>query len=183
MPAIAHRPENEENRIITATLSAAVLGGTLAGPPGAIIGGLGGLLLADQVNKDKFMTKKRAFISFDYDHDSSLKHLLVGQAKNDDTPFDISDHSIKEPILTAWKDNARARIKGCDVVIVICGEYTHVATGVSAEIKIAQEEGVPYFLLWGYSEKTCSKPTAAKSTDKIYNWTWDNLKSLINGGR
>lgn len=26
---------------------------------------------------------------------------------------------------------------------------THLATGVSAEIKIAQEEGIPYFLFWG----------------------------------
>lgn len=34
-----------------------------------------------------FMAKTRTFISFDYDHDSDLKSLLVGQAKNDDSPF------------------------------------------------------------------------------------------------
>ncbi|MCZ7628547.1 MAG: hypothetical protein M5U19_05600 [Microthrixaceae bacterium] len=30
------------------------------------------------------------FISFDYDHDLDCKNLLVGQAKNPDTPFEIS---------------------------------------------------------------------------------------------
>lgn len=129
------------------------------------------------------MAKKRTFISFDYDHDLDLKTLLVGQAKNPDTPFEIADFSIKEPILQAWKDKARTRIKGCDVVIVICGEHTDTATGVAAELKIAQEEQVAYFLLWGRSDKTCVKPTSAKASDKIYKWTWDNLKALIEGTR
>lgn len=129
------------------------------------------------------MKKKRTFISFDYDHDLALKNLLVGQARNDDSPFEITDMSIKAPIDDDWKKKARTRIKGCDVVVVICGEYTNSATGVSAELKIAQEEGVNYFLLAGYSDKDCKKPTAAKSTDKMYKWTWDNLKKLINGAR
>jgi hypothetical protein len=37
-------------------------------------------------------------------------------------------------------------------------------------------------MLNGYSDRTC-KPLAALSTDKIYKWTWDNLKSLVSGGR
>lgn len=127
--------------------------------------------------------KKRVFISFDYDHDSDLKTLLVGQAKNPDSPFEITDMSIKEAIAKDWKDNARHRIKGCDLVIVICGEYTNSASGVSAELRLAQEEGIPYFLLWGRSGKTCLKPVAAKGTDSVYRWTWDNLKALIGGTR
>lgn len=126
---------------------------------------------------------KRAFISFDYDNDSDLKVLLVGQSKHPDTDFEIADFSIKEAIAWNWKDKARTRIKGCDVVIVICGERTNTASGVSAEVEIAQEEGTPYFLLWGRNGKTCVRPTAAKSTDKIYEWTWDNLKALVRGQR
>ena len=129
------------------------------------------------------MTKKRTFISFDYDHHSDLKTLLVGQARNSDSPFSITDMSIKETIAKDWKDNARTRIKGCDVVVVICGKYTNSAKGVSAELRIAQEEGIPYFLLWGRSKETCVMPTSAKSEDKIYKWTWDNLKALIGGAR
>lgn len=129
------------------------------------------------------MAKKRTFISFDYDHDSDLKTMLVGQARNSDSPFEITDMSIKETITSNWKANARTRIKGCDVVIVICGEHTNTASGVSTELKIAQEENIPYFLLFGRASKNCVKPLSAKNTDKMYNWTWDNLKSLINGAR
>jgi hypothetical protein len=31
--------------------------------------------------------------------------------------------------------------------------------------------------------KPAAKPKAAKNTDKMYKWTWDNLKTLIGGGR
>jgi glutamate formiminotransferase len=129
------------------------------------------------------MAKTKVFISFDYDHDVTLKTFLVGQSKLDDSPFELADWSIKEHIDENWKKKARTRIKSVDVVAVICGEHTHTATGVSAEVKIAQEEKVSYFLLKGYSDKTCTKPTQAKDADKMYKWTWENLKALIGGGR
>ena len=129
------------------------------------------------------MQKKRAYISFDFDHDSDLKALLVGQAKNPDSPFDIIDMSIKEVISDNWKASARRRIKSCDVVIVICGKYTNLASGVSAEVRIAQEENVPYFLLAGRADSQAVKPLAARSSDKVYRWTWENLGLLIRGCR
>jgi hypothetical protein len=129
------------------------------------------------------MAKTKVFISFDYDHDEILKTFLVGQSKHEDSPFELADWSIKEAIDQKWKDKARTRIRSVDVVAVICGQNTNTATGVSAEVKIAQEEEKPYFLLRGYSDKTCVKPTAALASDKIYDWTWDNLKKLIGGAR
>lgn len=126
---------------------------------------------------------RRTFISFDFDHDQALRNLLVGQAKNPESPFSISDWSVKEPMTGNWKEKVRERIRRTDLTIVICGEWTHTAAGVAEELKITREESEPYFLLWGYSDKTCTKPTSALSSDKIYNWTWDNLKSLINGAR
>lgn len=47
--------------------------------------------------------KTRVFISFDYDHDIDLKNLLVGQARHPDSPFEITDMSIKETIAKNWK--------------------------------------------------------------------------------
>lgn len=129
------------------------------------------------------MSKKRVFTAFDFDHDEDLRNLLVGQAKHSDSPFEMADWSVKEPYPGDWKSKVRSRIKGVDQVIILCGEHTDRATGVSEELKIAQEEGKPYFLLYGRSSKTCKKPLSAKSTDKIYNWTWDNLKALIGGSR
>lgn len=125
----------------------------------------------------------KAFISFDFDHDAGLKVCLAGQAKNPDSPFEIADYSVKEAFTGDWKSKVKERIKLVGVVIVLCGEHTGTATGVSAELEIAQELGKAYFLLKGYADKTCAKPKAAKATDKMYNWTWDNLKTLIGGGR
>lgn len=129
------------------------------------------------------MAKKRVFVSFDYDHDETLKTFLIGQAKHEDSPFELTDWSIKEAIDDNWKKHARTRIRAVDLVIAICGKHTDTATGVSAEITIAQEEKVDYVLLQGYSEGTAVKPKAARTTDKVYKWTWDNLKALVGGGR
>ncbi len=129
------------------------------------------------------MAKKRVFTSFDFDHDEDLRNLLVGQAKNPDMPFELADYSVKEPMTGNWKEKVRTRMRGVDIVLVMCGEHTDTAAGVSAELSIAQEEKKPYFLLWGRPNKTCKKPKSAKDGDKIYNWTWDNLKALIGGSR
>ncbi len=129
------------------------------------------------------MTKKRVFISFDFDHDEDLRNLLVGQAKNPDSPFEIADWSVKEPLTGNWKEKVRERIRRTDLTIIICGEWTHTATGVAEELRITREEGKPYFLLWGRARKKCTKPKTALPSDKIYKWTWDNLKKLIGGAR
>lgn len=129
------------------------------------------------------MAKTRVFTAFDFDNDEDLRTLLVGQSKNSDSPFELADWSVKEPMTGDWKAKVRTRIRSVDQVIIMCGEYTDKAVGVSAELKIAQEEGKLYFLLRGRSSETCKKPTAAKASDKMYNWTWDNLKALIGGRR
>ena len=112
-----------------------------------------------------------------------MRNLLAGQAKHPDSPFEIKDRSLKEPLTGDWKEKVRRRMDNIDVVIVICGEYTHTAAGVAAELTIAREAKKPYFLLWARSEKTCTKPKTALDSDKIYKWTWDNLKALIGGAR
>ncbi|HEV8413028.1 MAG TPA: TIR domain-containing protein [Bryobacteraceae bacterium] len=125
----------------------------------------------------------RIFTSFDFDHDAALRMLLVNQAKHPDTPFEIHDWSVKEPLGGDWKEKVRQKIRQVDQVIVICGEYTDTAAGVDIEIKIAQELGKPYFLLKGYKDKFCTRPKAARPEDKIYVWSWENLGILIHGGR
>ena len=124
----------------------------------------------------------RAFVSFDYDHDLVMKGALLAQSKLSDSPFAIADWSIKEASPT-WKSEARSRIRHCDVVIVLCGRHTHTATGVAEELKMAREEGIPYFLLAGYPTGNVTTPSTALPSDKLYKWTWDNLKNLVGGSR
>lgn len=115
------------------------------------------------------MLLKRAFISFDHDHDEGAKILLVGQAKHLDSPFEVTNLAFD------WK--------GIDVVIVLCGEWTHLAKGVALELSQAREKNKQYFLLAAYTDKNCRKPTSALGSDKVYQWTWDNLKELVDGVR
>jgi hypothetical protein len=89
------------------------------------------------------MAKTRVFTSFDFDYDEDLRNLLVGQAKNPDSPFELADWSVKEHMTGDWKSKVRERIRKVDQVIVICGEHTDTATGVSAELLIVQEEKSP----------------------------------------
>ncbi len=128
------------------------------------------------------MAATKVFISFDYDHDLDLKNFLVGQAKLADSPFEIEDWSVKNAS-PGWKADAKNRIARSDQVAVICGHDTHTAVGVNTEIELAREAGKPYFLLAGRATGVNTKPTTALSTDKLYKWTWDNLKSLIAGNR
>jgi hypothetical protein len=129
------------------------------------------------------MARKRAFISFDYDHDESAKIMLVGQTHHSDTPFDFADASVKDHLPGDWKYKVRRRLGDVDLVIVLCGQYTHTATGVAHELTTARELAIPYFLLAAYSDVTCTKPSSAYSSDKVYKWTWDNLKALVGGAR
>jgi hypothetical protein len=127
-------------------------------------------------------TKKRVFISFDYDNDARQKDLLVGQAKHPDTPFDFADWSSKEHLTGDWKEKIKAKLAYVDVVCVLCGKNMATAAGVNHEIEICQEIDKPYFLLAAYSDD-CAKPSKAKSNDKLYSWTWENLKNLVGGAR
>ena len=129
------------------------------------------------------MARQKVFVSFDFDNDLTIKMFLVNQSKLEDTPFDIWDSSVKEHMDGDWIAKVKAKIRNVDIVCVLCGEKTHTAKGVAIELQIAKDMGKPYFLLKGYKERNCTKPTTANTADKMYDWTWDNLKTLIHGGR
>ena len=129
------------------------------------------------------MAMKRAFISFDFDHDEDLRNALVAQAKNPDSPFRIADWSLHEPFDSNWRTRVRERIRRTDFTIVLCGEHTHRASGVAAELTITQEERKPYFLLKGRRSKQCFRPTTAPKSKVMHPWTWLALRQLIANPR
>jgi hypothetical protein len=120
--------------------------------------------------------RKRAYVVFDHEHDADVLQLLETQSRNPDSPFDVVDHS------TGDVEAARALIRAADVVVVLCGEHTGTDPNVNAELRIAQEAGIPYFLLRGRFE-IWVKPEASLPIEKTYGWTWPHLKTLIGGGR
>ena len=122
---------------------------------------------------------KSAFISFDYDNDKDVYGSLLAQSEDPQLAFHVSEWSVKEPIDEKWKEEVRDRIRRTNLSIVICGEHTHQADGVAAEVTIMREEGKPYFLLKGRKKKTCKKPRTSLRSDKIHKWTQKNLKKLV----
>ena len=128
------------------------------------------------------MVKAKVFISFDYDNDRNLKDFLVGQAKNEDSPFEISDWSLKEAAPEEdWEERAEEKIKRVDILCVIAGEKTYKANGVLKEIAIAdslnsEDCSIKKFQLIGYSHKECPYVEGA---GRRISWTWDNLKNYF----
>ncbi|MCP5043769.1 MAG: hypothetical protein GY944_22300 [bacterium] len=86
------------------------------------------------------MVKKKVFVSFDFDRDVTLRDFIVGQAKNADSPFSISDYSIKEAKPEKdWEAKARAAIARSDVFFVMLGSRTRFASGVKKEVAMANQ--------------------------------------------
>jgi len=129
------------------------------------------------------MSKIRIFVSFDLDHDGDLCDLLLEQSENASLGFEVSGRSNARSVKDVPGKEVRRRIAQADGVIVICGEHTEDSPRVSAELRIAQEEQTPYFLLWGRRERMCTKPVSAKRHEGMYSWTWEILRSQILSAR
>ena len=127
------------------------------------------------------MSKKKIFISFDYENDKNIKGSLKSQLESDVVSVAVSDRSINKAIDEKWKDEARRRISGCNFIIFLCGAKTNKAAGVSAEMSIVKELGKPYFLLCGRRDGDVKKPNGSLKSDKIYKWKSKNLKLLLSG--
>jgi len=125
------------------------------------------------------MSKKRVFISFAKE-DINLRDLLVGQAKNENSPFEFVDMSVKEPWDSAWKTNCRTKIKGCDGLLAIVTSNTKNADGQLWEVKCAKEEGIPRRGIWGHKENRPTILPDELNGVSIVNWTWENIASWIN---
>ncbi len=119
---------------------------------------------------------KRVFISFDYDNDLKLKNLLAGQAKLTDSPFEISDWSLKEAAPEKdWEKKAEAKIKKSDIVVVILGDKTSKASGVKKEVAMARENKISLVQI----KVSGTTPPRVADAGVLYDWTWDNLKKVL----
>lgn len=125
------------------------------------------------------MAKKKVFVSFDYDNDKALKDFIIGQAKNSDSPFEVSDHSLKEAKPEKdWLEHAKRAIGRSDVFIIMLGPKTKNASGVLKELNAAIEKNKPKFQIIGYRNGTSD--WAVTGGGRTYSWNWGNLKKLLS---
>jgi Thoeris protein ThsB, TIR-like domain len=124
------------------------------------------------------MAKKKVFVSFDFDNDKVLKEFIIGQSKHADSPFDVMDFSLKEAAPEKdWLDKARTAIARSEVFVVMLGSKTKNAPGVLKEVTIANELKKPKFQIIGY--KDGSRDWAVAEAGRVYEWNWENLKTLL----
>jgi len=123
--------------------------------------------------------KNRIFISFAIE-DKTYRDFLVGQAKNENSPFEFVDMSVKQPWDSAWKTNCRTKIKGCDGVIALASKNTANATGQKWEVACAKEESVPVRGIYvDANNKPASLPSEFAGV-RVVNWTWENISDFLD---
>ena len=121
----------------------------------------------------------KVFVSFDVENDGELYERLFAQSRSPSSGFIVSGGSERPTDTEFCNERVRRRIREADQVIVICGKHTEASTLVGAELRIAQEEQTPYFLLWGRREIMCTKPIGARPADGMYSWTGQILQDQI----
>lgn len=172
----AHATEVSSDEIL-ATAAGALLGHALLPGLGLVLGGLAGHFLRNSMGTDG-MTKKRVFVSFDFDNDRVLRDFMLGQARLPDSPFEVIDHSLKEAAPERnWETKARAAIGRSDVVVVMVGSATHRASGVLKEVAMARAAGVQVVQIIGYKDVDY---TPVPNAGRLYAWNWPNLKNLLS---
>jgi len=125
-------------------------------------------------------TKNRIFISFAIE-DAFYRDGLVNQARDERSPFEFTDMSVKEPWDEQWKIRCRSKIRGCDGVIALISKNTENATGARWEIKCAGEEKIPMIGVHIFKEwdKRYTPPELAGYS--VIDWTWPGIARFING--
>ena len=121
----------------------------------------------------------RIFISFAIE-DKTYRDLLVGQAKNENSPFEFVDMSVKQPWDDNWKTRCRTRIRGCDGVIALVSKNTAEGTGALWEVNRAKEEEIPVRGVYCTTDNRPNTLPKEFTGIRVVNWSWENIAAFIN---
>lgn len=128
------------------------------------------------------MADPRAFLSFDFDHDSTSRVLFAGQAKSDSpTDFVVEDWSSKTELPEdEWEALIASKIASCHLVIVLVGQHMSSAYGVAAEIAMAKDKNVPVFGVYVNGAGTSSTLPSGLPRNRTIAWNWADIGAAIN---
>jgi hypothetical protein len=125
------------------------------------------------------VSQARVYVSFDIEHDRELFERLLAESERSSFSVQGRSELSFESAADASANLVRRRICEADEMIVICGEHTAASQCMGVELRIAQEEHTPYFLLWGRRGSMCTKPIGAKSDEGMYKWTRENVENQV----
>lgn len=127
------------------------------------------------------MTNPRAFISFDYDHNSTSKVLFAGQAKYSKTPFNIEDWSSKSSLpQNQWERLIEAKINQCNMLIVLVGKFMASASGVDKEVEFAKNNNIPVFGVYVDGANSTNTLPDGLQRNRTIAWEWDRIASAVD---
>jgi len=126
------------------------------------------------------MNDPRAFISFDFDHNETEKHLFVGQSKHSKTPFNIEDWSSKTALpQSQWERLIEEKINKSNMLIVLVGRSMGTATGVVKEISFAGKNNIPVFGVYIDGANTSTTLPTGLQRNRVISWEWNSIASAI----
>ena len=127
------------------------------------------------------MAYPRAFISFDFDNNSTEKTLFAGQAKNSRTPFHIEDWSSKDSLPQwQWEALIESKINKSNLLIVLVGKKTYTAKGVEKEISFAIEQNVPVFGVYVDGANYNTNLPTGLQRNRTISWDWERIATAID---
>lgn len=127
------------------------------------------------------MADPRAFISFDFDNNKTEKDLFAGQAKNSRTPFNIEDWSSKTHLpQREWEKLINEKINKCNMLIVLVGKKTYLATGVEKEISFAKANDIPVFGVYVNGANSATSLPDGLYRSRTISWDWEKISDWVD---
>lgn len=121
------------------------------------------------------MLKKKAFVSFDCEHDKILREFITSQSRHLSSPFEVLGYSVDETSTLTTLRIAKC-IQQCDVVLVMVGPHTHKSANVLNEVKLAQEAGKQIIQILGYR---LGQYPVVEGAGRLHSWNSDNIRNLM----
>jgi hypothetical protein len=121
-------------------------------------------------------TKRKVFVSFDYERDRPYKDFFINQSRKPDATWFSSDSSDPYPTDLEWVANTTRRIKQAEAMVVLLGPTTFKSPGVLKEVTIAQilKKFVSQIIPYG-----AGMPHVIPNVGRVIRWDWDNVKRAI----
>lgn len=107
-----------------------------------------------------------------------LKRLMA-DAQSKDAHFMVFDRSEGSNGHAPLPEELKRRLSHVDVVIVLCGHWTHMAPNVTAELRLARELKKRCYFVKGRTFGDCAMPSNARLTDKMFKWTRGTVDRLV----
>lgn len=122
----------------------------------------------------------RVFTAFAIE-DVWARDYLVGQGRNERTPFEFTDMSVKQPWDDEWKRRCRTRMSGCDGVIALVSANSAKAAGQLWEIRTAKELRIPIIGIYTSRDNRPRMLPMELNGVRVLDWTWPNITAFLRG--